>query len=161
MLNCTGSKTLKSDFQKWTLKYKDNADLLWQEYLEAIPANIGALKEGSISSLPIRKPGKRHVPSFTIDLHGLTCLQAEAETLRVIKGLLQTQTGGPFTLKVITGRGLHSGEGGSVLVREIYRFIHTTFRASILKIDPPPAESTLNGLPLRGFFLVQLAANKR
>ena len=64
-----------------------------------------------------------------------------------------------FELKVITGKGLHSGDEGPVLAEEVYKHIKSKYKKKILKIEPPPMASTINGIPLRGFFIVKLQRN--
>lgn len=137
---------------------------LMRDFLETMPGNIKEIKETDHAPPPSRKSrqpkARPRRTTFVLDLHGRTLTQAQAESTTFIARLLGEQSG-PFILKVITGRGLHSGAAGSVLVREIYHFIQATFRANIVKIDAPPAESTIDGLPLRGFFLVHFHKRSR
>jgi DNA-nicking Smr family endonuclease len=137
---------------------EENAEELLAQYLEAIPEDIGRLREQDLEiSHEKKSPSPAPLRHFILDLHGYSLAEAESETTLRISQLLQAKAG-PFSLKVITGRGIHSGQSGSILVREIYRFILSTFRANIAKIDAPPAESTIDGLPLRGFFLVHFTS---
>jgi DNA-nicking Smr family endonuclease len=138
-----------------------DAEELLHEYLAVLPVNISELKEGDHHHHhPAPKPVRRVAPGFRLDLHGFTLAEAKSEARRFI-GEQLAKNFGRFSVTIITGRGLHSGLSGGVLVREIYHFIQSTFRANIVKIDASPAESTLDGLPLRGYFLVHFTSHIR
>ena len=139
---------------------ESNAYELLEENLNAHPP---PQKDASTKKPSASRPSRKRThqePTFSIDLHGLTVVQAEAVCRARMHALLAEHLG-PFVLKVITGRGLHSGERGAVLVREIYQFIRTTYAAHIVTIDPPPADSAIDGVPLRGYFLVHIHHRKR
>ena len=93
-----------------------------------------------------------------IDLHGMTAVEAEAHVDSRIS-LVLLKASGPVRVKIITGKGRHS-EGGGVLVRAIYDFVKVRFCRQITRIDAPPAETLFDGLPLRGYFEVQLDPRK-
>ncbi len=95
-----------------------------------------------------------------VDLHGYMLRDALAKVDRVITSLLnrppsQTSRNGTV-LKIITGKGRHSGAAGGILIREVYAHVLGAYRQSILKIDQPPAQDILHGLPVRGFFMVTI-----
>lgn len=89
--------------------------------------------------------------SLKIDLHGLSLDEAKAELLRRVDGLIATGKG-DWQLRVVTGKGRHSGPGGGVLVKGIYDFFLKNYRQYVVRIDSDPGESVLEGLPIRGHF---------
>jgi len=87
-----------------------------------------------------------------IDLHGYTLADATQVVLRGIEGILRSSKKRPIRIRIVTGRGVHSGAGGGVLVRGIYAVVMREYRGRIKTIDVDPGESTLEGFPLRGHF---------
>jgi DNA-nicking Smr family endonuclease len=89
-----------------------------------------------------------------IDLHGMTSNEAIAYVDKFIesKGLECNI----LKIRVITGRGLHSGALGPVLAKEVHAYILATYKKRILQIESSPAETMMGGVTLRGHFSVKL-----
>lgn len=90
----------------------------------------------------------------TLDLHGLTAEEARDEIRQFIDRLL-SQTHGKFTVRIITGKGLHSRDG-AVLPRDSHYFVKQRYSDRIVRIDDSPADVLLGGIPIRGHFDVVL-----
>lgn len=89
----------------------------------------------------------------TLDLHRCTLQEAQDRVEFCVDALL-AHGKGPVTLKIITGKGLHSGPGGAVLPSAIHRFVVARFAPSIISIDESPADVMVAGVPIRGHFTV-------
>lgn len=90
----------------------------------------------------------------TIDLHGLTTGQAEDLLKQKIKVLISKERK-LFSVRVITGKGIHSSEG-PVLARSAHDFVRRQFAEWIQSIESSPAEGIISGSALRGHFDVIL-----
>ena len=90
-----------------------------------------------------------------IDLHGLTLDEAK-ERVRVRLLTILRELSGQTTFIIITGKGRHSGPGGSVLASQIHSFVRTHFAAHIVHIEESPSDVTIGGVPIRGHFRVTL-----
>lgn len=95
-----------------------------------------------------------------IDLHGLTAEEAKARVHQTFSRLMSQQKV-EVLVRVITGKGRHSGPEGGVLVREIHAFVKQEYGNLITKLDPSPTEATISGLPVRGHFDVILKLPKK
>ncbi len=95
-----------------------------------------------------------------IDLHGKRLDEA---TLAVDLEIAAALTGrkGPVRFRIITGKGLHSGPGGSVLPREVHRHVKQRYADVITALDESPADVKVRGVPLRGHFEVTIAPKRR
>ena len=102
-----------------------------------------------------RTKGKGSAPDLTLDLHGYTLSEANDVVGSKISEILVSKAG-IVTLRVITGKGHHSGSGGSVLAKGVHTYVSSRFRLSIIRIDAAPADVTLGSLPIRGHFDVVL-----
>ncbi len=91
----------------------------------------------------------------TIDLHGLT-LDAACRMVDQVIAEAVDRAAGPVTFKIVTGRGLHSGPGGGVLVGGVHRHVSERYSPRIIRIDSSPADTQIWGLPWRGFFCVTI-----
>lgn len=91
----------------------------------------------------------------TVDLHGLT-LDAACRLVDQVIAAALARTSGPVTFKIVTGRGIHSGPSGGVLVGGVHRYVSERYSPRILRIDSSPAETQFGGLPWRGFFCVTI-----
>lgn len=100
--------------------------------------------------------GKQNQEIFVIDLHGLSQAAAESRLESLLRPRLAEATGMDLTVKIITGKGLHSGPGGAVLPNAVHAYIRRAFQHSIVAIEESPAEVILGGLPVRGHFHVTL-----
>lgn len=141
----------------------DEADRLFREAIKGLEALPPEVISDSFSDKDTGKKGptakakshakRRQKTAREVDLHGLT-LDAAISRLEVeIQALLQDLSS-PVTLKIITGKGLHSGAGGAVLPREVHRYVKRTFGGVILQIEDSPADLAIGGIPLRGHFSV-------
>jgi DNA-nicking Smr family endonuclease len=103
--------------------------------------------------------GSAAVPA-EIDLHRMTLDEARVCVDRAVTEALAqiAQRGGrgEVTLKIVTGKGLHSGATGSVLPREIHRHVRQRYALQIVSIEESPADVTIGGVPIRGHFHVTL-----
>lgn len=103
---------------------------------------------------PQTRPDRRSITP-SIDLHGLTLEQAKDYASLRLDSLLD-ETSGQFTVTIITGKGKHSGPGGSVLAREIHRFVSQRYDDHIVYIEESPGDLVVGQYPLRGHFKVSL-----
>lgn len=94
-----------------------------------------------------------------LDLHGLNLEEAKRAVDRLI-ATFKAQMTTPVRVTIITGKGLHSGQGGGVLVHEIYRYVRQRYDYLIGDIESAPLESALGGVPMRGHFEVELRKGK-
>jgi DNA-nicking Smr family endonuclease len=90
----------------------------------------------------------------SIDLHGHKLDDAKQELRRIMAEI--TTIRGSHVLRIITGKGKHSGAGGGVLISEIYVFFVRSFGKFIKKIDENPDKLRVSGAPIRGHFDVEL-----
>lgn len=90
--------------------------------------------------------------STSLDLHGMTLEAAKAAVTVFIQGH-RAQGKGAVSLKIITGKGLHSGPGGGVLSREVHSFVVKAFQSIIVNIEAAPADTEISrGVLWRGHF---------
>ncbi len=98
---------------------------------------------------------EKKLSNSSIDLHGLTLDQAKDYVSHRLDCLLDDLSG-QTTVTIITGKGKHSGPGGSVLAKEIHRFVRQRYDAQIVYIEESPADIVIGQFPLRGHFRVSL-----
>ena len=109
----------------------------------------GALSGGA------RAKAKSNSPDYTVDLHGYTLSEANDIVGNKISEILVSKAG-IVTLRIITGKGHHSGAGGSVLAKDVHSYVQARFRKSIERMDSAPADVIVGNLPIRGHFDVVL-----
>lgn len=102
-----------------------------------------------------RAKAKSNSPDHVVDLHGYTLSEANDIVGNKISEILLSKDG-LVTLRVITGKGHHSGVGGSVLAKDVHSYVQARFRKSIERIDSAPADVIIGNLPIRGHFDVVL-----
>ncbi len=102
-----------------------------------------------------RAKAKGGAADITIDLHGYTLSEANEIVGNKISEILVSKAG-IVTLRVITGKGHHSGAGGSVLAKGVHSYVEQRFRKSIERMDSAPADVIVGNLPIRGHFDVVL-----
>ncbi len=90
--------------------------------------------------------------SFEIDLHGYTVAQAENFLAKRFAEFSKLYSGEKIKAKIITGKGLHSGPGGSALSTSAHTFVRKLLGAKIISISESPAQLKINNLPIRGHF---------
>ena len=130
---------------------EDDAEQIFTEFL----ANEGEInpKDDHLSATPKPPRGSNHPKTreFSVDLHGKTRREVRDVLLATVERLKQT-AGGSFKLRVITGKGRHSGEQGPVIADEAFHFLQRTYGPAIVTMDSPPGETQVGGLPWRGHF---------
>jgi DNA-nicking Smr family endonuclease len=136
----------------------DAADEVFRAHLENgdfLPKRPKETREREKTPLNKSRPAKKDRNKL-IDLHGMTVTEAISHLDREIS-LASNANGGPVTLKIVTGKGLHSGPGGGILVTEIYKYVCHRYGPVIVSIDASPAEVALGGIPWRGHFNVTIS----
>jgi len=124
---------------------------------ESVPAKAEPdFAEQMVAVTGGRKPRTAAGDAQTVDLHGLTLDAATERIESIIQDFLRRPAGSRLDLKVITGKGLHSGPAGSVLAREIHAYVRQRYALHIARIEASPADVTLGGVPLKGHFMVSL-----
>lgn len=135
---------------------EDNASDLFKSHVDT---ETPAPKDEEPATSKQRKAKQKRRRSvdqeLTIDLHGLTTKESERVIDETVLGLL-AGVHSRVSLKIITGKGLHSPDGKAVLSGHVHRYIRQRYAAYITKIDDAPSEVTLRGLPIRGHFCVIL-----
>lgn len=134
---------------------ESNAEELFLSHLDQHmpPDKDSGLPDVQTKKKAARK-SNRHNKAYSIDLHGQTLLQAQSSVYEFITTLILDPSIQQFEVKVITGKGLHSGPGGAVLASHIYAYILSQFRSYIISMDESPADLSVNGTPIRGHFCV-------
>lgn len=98
-----------------------------------------------------KRARKRQMPAISIDLHGYTLAEAIQHLESEIDWLRERHSG-LIKLRIITGKGLHSGHKGGVLISEAYDYISKKFTHMIESIDDPPSKMKMGDIPLKGHF---------
>lgn len=131
------------------------------EQLDASAIKAKDESEPSTSHAPRRKG--QPPPSHAIDLHHCTvdeaCRKIDAAISGLALGRWSDQALSPhghLHLKIITGKGRHSGKNGPVLAREIHRYLLSHYAKHIVSIEESPADLLIGGVSLRGHFHVVL-----
>lgn len=131
---------------------EDNAKDLFHSYIESMDES----KDFPIEEKPrtSKKPISKKLKSIIIDLHQLTLPEAKN---RIDDKIMELSS---FTsrvkLKIITGKGIHSKDGVSILAKEIHSYVASKYKQKIKQIDTSPEEVKINNRPIRGFFRVIL-----
>jgi DNA-nicking Smr family endonuclease len=144
-----------------------DADRMFLESMESMDAAIVEKKkrrderetfDGGIARARPAGGGPPGPIERDVDLHRMTLAEAIAAVDAAIGGDLAQMRGAQqqVVLKIITGKGLHSGASGSVLAREVHRHVKTRYALHIVAIEESPAEVKLGGVPMRGHFKVTL-----
>lgn len=87
---------------------------------------------------------------FVIDLHGYNVRQARQKVDDEFAIFLNSKQ--RIDVRIITGKGRHSGSSGPVLMDDIYNYIWNKYARYILTMDENPSLARINNLPLRGHF---------
>lgn len=131
-----------------------NADEIFAEFISSHDVPLNEAEFLDEDQTPPRASKRRgSMPHFDLDLHGLHVDAACRQVEHFIRERL-AQIEDPFTITIITGRGLHSGPGGGVLARDVYDYVRGRFLPLVQRMDEAPTAATLGGLPLRGYFQV-------
>ncbi|MGE0175193.1 MAG: Smr/MutS family protein [Oligoflexales bacterium] len=132
---------------------EDDAEQLFLESLEKVNPQEKIENEdlGTKSAKPRKNRGPRTV---TIDLHSLTADQAKDVVSGRLDQLIAQRK--DCEVVIITGKGIHSGGEGGVLIKEIPDFVRRKYRPYIAWIEESPADVTINNVPIRGHFRLKL-----
>ncbi len=147
----------KQSHQKPESNSTDDRDL-FLEFIERLDAKEVLKEKGELAPAAQSKRTPKKGP-IELDLHGKTLVEAQTAIDQKFNQVLSA-TSANIRIRVITGKGRHSGPGGWVLAREIHDYVRRQYNELIQSIDPSPADSLINGLPLRGFFDVELRKKK-
>lgn len=123
--------------------------------LTQIPAKDTKKDGGDEARKPAAPRGKSDGPAISIDLHGYTLREALDVVGNRIAQLLARESG-TIHVRVVTGKGRHSGSEGSVLAKEVHKYVVQRFQKSIQRIDSAPADVMVGNLPIRGHFDILL-----
>ena len=126
---------------------------LASEFDSVMPSSKANDQDLSPKPLPRKgkKRGKAH--DLIIDLHGRTLSEATDLIDKKILALKQrNRAHNQLKVRVVTGKGLHSGPEGSVLIAESYDYVVHRYALDLVSIDDPPAQITHNGIPINGHF---------
>ena len=131
---------------------------LMEEYLDRMPNfDPNEWKSDSDHASDRRKTATKSSQDVQIDLHGLFLDEAIYKVDSKIRELLNSKAH-IINLKVITGKGRHSGPEGGVLPKEIHSYVRKKFKKHIVRMEESPADCMINGLPFRGHFTVVLTS---
>lgn len=157
---------LKNNYDPVQFEIEEDAAELFRQHLDMFdPDEVLDSKK----SLPPKRFQESHKSgsknsrvreTHKIDLHGLTVQEAQSEVDRKINELARTHSG-RFTLRIITGKGLHSPDGEGVLAREIWDYVHQRYQNSIESMDASPSDVKLAGRLVRGHFDVTFQKTTR
>lgn len=134
-----------------TIELEEDAE---EVFLEHIEKHFSPMKTVEEQKPRAKSRGRSELASFSIDLHGDT-LSVACDRLR---GYIADKIAshGHFKLRVITGKGRHSGEGGGILSESVHDFVKKQFWDNIVSIESSPHETKVGGLPVRGHFDVEI-----
>jgi len=144
-----------------SFELEENAVEIFEEYLDKMDVTKMPKKDSLEDLTPAKSPKKSkkkpaNAKEFHVDLHGLILDDAKNRIENFINQAL-AQTNGPVKIKVITGKGIHSGPDGSVLPEGIWWFVKTHWSSKIISLEDSPADVKVGGLPIRGHFSVILS----
>jgi DNA-nicking Smr family endonuclease len=134
---------------------EDDADTIFEDFLD----NMGDIDKIDHSTPEPQKISAKkrstNTRSESIDLHGLTLAQAVSKVDRMIAEILFSLKG-TVTIKIITGKGIHSGSDGAVLPDGVWNHVRSTWAKNISQLEESPSSVKVAGLPIRGHFAVTL-----
>lgn len=134
---------------------EEDAEDIFMRHLAEDPMQVPVEKVETKSDIARRrKKEKKSLEEVSLDLHGLTVAEAQSCIDRLIQKLSAGKN--PVILRIITGRGLHSGSTGGVLIAEIYSYVHQRYRQRIVQSDGDPNDVKIDGVPIRGWFRLWL-----
>lgn len=124
--------------------------------LSQIPAKDRKKDESPAVRKPAATPrSKTDGPAISIDLHGYTLREALEVVGNRISQVVARESG-TIHIRIVTGKGRHSGSEGSVLAKEVHKYVVQRFQKYIQRIDSAPADVMVGDLPIRGHFDVVL-----
>ncbi len=137
----------KSSSQDFSFEEQEDPAEMLRAHLDAFEPPRKDVDE--LVDSPRLKSKKKKNIQLTVDLHGQTVAEARESCDRLLNSIAGQ---GEADIKIITGKGRHSGAQGPTLISEIYDYIAKKYQNQIIRIDPPPANDRIDGLPLKGFF---------
>lgn len=147
-------------YERVVFELEDNAEEMFRLAVENLSPGAIAEKEKRLKEDQAKAASGNENSLRQVDLHGLTLGQAQHRVKHAIDEKLSA-TGGEFTLRIVTGKGIHSGPGGGILAREIHEFVRLRFSDVIISMTDSPASVTLSGVPMRGYFDVKFRGKGR
>ncbi len=138
---------------------ENDADQIFEEYLDNMD-DLDKIEHSTPEPQKLTATKRTQKASKTrlatsIDLHGLTLNEAIAKVDRQITEILFSLKG-TANIKIITGKGIHSGPEGSVLPAGVWAHVNSAWRRNISSIEDSPDSVKVAGLPIRGHFAVTL-----
>lgn len=144
---------------------RDTDELTFAELLDADPFLKNSTKffsrekdieESSHSATQPRLSNRHRIPTIEIDLHGLILTEAIHLVDSTIRKHIEARKESEISFKIITGKGRRSGPSGSILASAVHKHIKISYQSQIRHLQSSPAETAINGLPIRGYFIVIL-----
>ncbi len=139
-----------------TIALEPDAMKIFKEALDHMSADdisdkLADPKAGDLNAVRNNKSQPR---LHEIDLHGLTLADAQCRIDRWISAHLGEMQKENVFLKVITGKGLHSGPQGGVLTGGIHHYLWSKYNDIIKELEESPDDVRVGGVPIRGYFSV-------
>jgi DNA-nicking Smr family endonuclease len=132
---------------------EDDAEQLFLESLDKVnPKEKLEFEDTEPRGLKAKK--NRGPKSINIDLHSLTTEEAKAAVSHKLDQLIADRK--DYEVVIITGKGIHSGGEGGILIKEIPDFVRRKYQPYIDWMDESPAEVMINNIPIRGHFRLRL-----
>ena len=131
-----------------SFELEDDAKQIFLDAIDDVDANAKN-EELSVETQKSKQSSERQID---LDLHGLSLSEAKSK----VETTIESHRSSCVTLKVkvVTGKGRHSGSSGSVLPRGVHDFVCQRFGKEIVSLEECPDDVMVNGLPIRGHFNV-------
>ena len=145
------------------IELEENSLEIFEEYLNKTDWDKVAKevsRKGKEALKEKKKPNKNKELKTILDLHGHTLREAKEVLDSLVLDVINSKMDS-LSLKVITGRGLHSKDGPGVLAREIPLHLSAKWARRIVFIEESPANLLLGDIPLRGSFIVILDTREK
>ena len=136
---------------------EENSEEIFEEYMQKL--DFDKASDDIPQNLDHGTSHNKTSSCYELDLHGLRLEEAISKTDELFYQKLNFHSS-VFEIKVITGKGIHSGEKGSVLPREIHDHVKKIYKKNIIFLQESPAEVVIEGIPIRGHFTVKLMGVK-
>tara|TARA_B100001964_G_C14170360_1_gene571145 strand:+ start:757 stop:1251 length:495 start_codon:yes stop_codon:yes gene_type:complete len=130
---------------------EEDASKIFKDYLDQTDWKKVPRKKESQSHSTTKAPNKKPLQYKKLDLHSFTLAEARSYVDREISTFIASKDL-TINLKIITGKGRHSGVEGPILAREIHVHIKKKWREYIAQIEDSPIDVTINSVPIRGHF---------
>src|SRR5690606_29263413 len=93
---------------------------------------------------------------YELDLHGMTVSEARNFMSMRLTDICNKHAGKLVKIRIITGKGRHSGPEGSSLSAMAHTFAQEILGSRIIAITEAPSQVKINNLPIRGHFDVMI-----